>query len=73
MEEPPGRNEPAGPLDLHGAQVDPGDLIAAGGQVPRQRHPAAAAKIQDGPAGRHPPPEPRQPGGVALRFLVSPR
>jgi hypothetical protein len=62
------RNKPAGPLDLHGAQVDAGDHVAAGGQVTGHRHATATAQIQDGPAGRDPFPEPRQPGGVVLRF-----
>ena len=69
MEEAGAGHELAGALDLRGAQVDAGDLVAAGGQVPRQRHPTAAAQIQDGPAVRHPLPELGQPGGVPLRLL----
>jgi hypothetical protein len=63
-------NEPASPPDLDGAEVHPGDRVPAGGEVTCQRHPTSAAQVEDRPAGRDPFLELRQPGAVALRFLV---
>jgi len=69
MEEPGGGDELAGPLDLHGAEVDAGDRVPAGGQVPGERHPTTASQIEDGRAGRNPLPKLPQPGGVPRWFL----
>jgi hypothetical protein len=63
-------NEPASPPDLDGAEVHPGNRVAAGGEVTSQRHTTSAAQVQDRAAGRDPFLELRQPGAVALRFLV---
>jgi len=43
VEEPCRGNELAGASDLHGAEVNAGDGIAAGGKVAGERHPTPAA------------------------------
>ena len=54
VQEPGGGDQVAGARDLDRAEVDAGDLVAAGGQVTGERHARATAEIQDGAAGRDP-------------------
>jgi hypothetical protein len=45
VEEPGRGNELAGALDLHGAEVDADDGVAAGGKVAGERHATPAADV----------------------------